>query len=95
MGRVAALVLDLVIDLQDPLPEPKWTWRRVLIFGVTTASLSLIAVCVDRVPPERLPGVIYALLGMIALLATYYLIAPSAEHIVSTVQAWRSRKDSA
>lgn len=82
-------------DLQDPLPEPKWTWRRILIFGVTVCSLLLIAACVDRVLAKDLPGVIYALLGMIALLATYYLIAPSAEHIVSTIQAWRNRKDSA
>lgn len=82
-------------DAQDPLPESKWTWRRLLVFGVTVACLLLIAACVDRVLAKDLPGVIYALLGMIGLLATYYLIAPSAEHIVSTVQAWRHRKDSA
>lgn len=82
-----------MVDPQDPLPEPKWTWRRTLIFGLTISGLVLIAWQFPRVPDPQVRGVIYALLGLIALLATYYLIAPSAEHIVSTVQAWRSRKE--
>lgn len=81
------------VDPQDPLPEPRWGFRRTLIFGITFAALALIRWQFPRVPADDLRGVIYALLGLIALLATYYLIAPSAEHIVSTVQAWRRRKD--
>lgn len=80
-----------MIDQQDPLPEPSWLWRRWYTFLVTFAILGLIALAVILMPAEQLRWVCLALIALVVLLATYYLIAPSAEHIVSTVQAWRSR----
>lgn len=67
------------------LPEPKWLWRRIAVFGVMTVASALVA------------GIVYALaksndshslmLLALALIAqqvwalTVYLVAPSAEYV--------------
>lgn len=74
-------------DPQDPLPEAHWTWRRAFTWGLTIICLILIAWIVRKLSTgEHLAGVAYGLIGLIALFATYYLIAPSAEHIVKLLR---------
>lgn len=69
-------------DPQDPLPEPSWTFRRWFTWLVMAVCLGLVAWIVWKLTESsHLAGVAYALVGLCALLATYYLIAPSAEHL--------------
>lgn len=72
--------------------EAKWTWRRLYTYGVTVAALALLAVIVWRIDAGGLKGVAWGLIALIGLLATYYLIAPTAEHIVAALRAWRGRE---
>lgn len=70
------------IDPQDPLPEPSWTFRRWFTWLLTAACLIFIGCIIWRITESRhLAGVAYGLIGLCALIATYYLIAPSAEHL--------------
>jgi inner membrane protein involved in colicin E2 resistance len=79
-------------DPQDPLPEAQWTFRRWFTYGVTIASLSGVGWTIHKIADgAHLAGVAYALVGLCALLATYYLIAPSAEHVVRLLAEWRGR----
>lgn len=82
-----------VIDPQDPLPEGKWIWRRLFIWLLTIAACACIWWIVPRINGQaELVDVIKWLIGAIIILATYYLIAPSAEHIVRLVQGGRSAR---
>lgn len=74
------------LDEQDPLPENKWFWRRLFAYVVTAVALGLVGWIVSKLAsPEPLAHIAYWLIGLCALLATYYLIAPSAEHVVRMV----------
>ena len=79
-------------DPQDPLPEATWTWRRVFTYAVTAALLALLAYVIPRMPAAELKGVAYWLIALVWTSITYYLIAPSAEHIVAVIQAWSTRR---
>lgn len=84
------------VDLQDPLPESNWFWRRVFVFVVTTAVLWMVWGAIDRLGtvaalrPEigvkALLSLCKWLLAMVALMATYYMIAPSAEQVVKMMK---------
>lgn len=77
-------------DQQDPLPESSWKHRRWFSFGVTIACLVGVGWIIHKlVEAAHLAGVAYGLIALAALLATYYLIAPSAEHVVKLIQTAR------
>lgn len=84
-GRLA--VPDMVS--QDPASEPQWFYRRVFTWAVTLIVLCLVGVMVAIMPRGDLQLVALALIGLCALLATYYIIAPSAPEIAAIVAAWR------
>ena len=80
------------VDIQDPLPESNWLWRRVFTFittGVILAFLwftleDLAAVAVLS-PVEGIGALLKisrSLLTFSGLIITYYLIAPSAEQVI-------------
>lgn len=75
-------------DPQDPLPEATWSYRRWFTYGVTIACLAGVSWIIHKLAEgQHLAGVAYGLIGLCALLATYYLIAPSAEHVVKLFKA--------
>lgn len=83
-------------DIQDPLPEANWLWRRIFIFGVTTAVIYLVYLSVDRlgtvavVRPDigiaAFVSIVKLLVITIDVLVTYYMVAPSAEQITKMMQ---------
>lgn len=85
-----------VIDPQDPLPEANWLWRRVFIFGVTTATLYLVYGAVDRlgtiavIRPEigiaAFVSIVKLLVFTVNIMAMFYIVAPSAEQITKMVK---------
>lgn len=78
-------------SLQDPLPESTWFWRRVFIFGTTTVLIIGVWVMVQTMVniadgnPELVVGSFVKIIGWLLLYgwfnSTYYLVAPSAEHV--------------
>lgn len=79
------------VDIQDPLPEQDWTWRRAYTYALTLVACVGVGFALDAIRAtgdiEALYGVARWMLAMIAMLATYYMVAPSAEQIVKLIQA--------
>lgn len=85
------------LDAQDPLPESGFLYRRVTVWVVSITILALLWFNVHALRAlEHGDGLVEIskwLIVLLALILTYYLIAPSAEHIVRMVQtvgAWKS-----
>lgn len=84
------------VDLQDPLPESNWLWRRVFTFCVTAAILWMLWGGITRlgaaamlVPPVGIAALLTLCKWLIVfnvLMATYYMVAPSAEQITKMVK---------
>lgn len=84
------------VDLQDPLPEASWLWRRVFTFTVTAAVLWMLWAAIDRmakvalaVPELGVPALLSLckwIIGFTAMNVTYYMVAPSAEQIVKMMK---------
>lgn len=85
-----------VVDLQDPLPESSWLWRRVFVFATTAAVFWMLWGAIDRLaavalaaPTLGVPALLSLckwILGFSGLMATYYMVAPSAEQIVKLLK---------
>jgi uncharacterized membrane protein YuzA (DUF378 family) len=74
-------------DPQDPLPEAHWTFRRYFTFALSAVCLALVGWIIHKLDDGGpLAGVAYCLIGLCALVVTYYLVAPSAEHIVRLIR---------
>jgi hypothetical protein len=83
-------------DLQDPLPEASWLWRRVFVFTTTAAVLWMLWAAIDRLaavalaaPALGVPALLSLckwIIGFSGLMATYYMVAPSAEQIVKMLK---------
>lgn len=83
-------------DVQDPLPESGWFWRRLYVFAVTAAILWMVWGAIDRLgasamlqPAKGVPALLSlckSLLFLVLAMATYYLVAPSAEQITKMVK---------
>lgn len=68
-------------DLQDPLPEGQWLFRRIFTWTLTVALLALLGFVIARLPASDLQPVALWLVGLIALVVTFYLLAPSAPEL--------------
>ena len=67
------------VENGNPIPEPKWFYRRVFTWSVTAVALLILAFIVWAGRNGDLSGVAYGLIALVAWLSTIYLIAPSAE----------------
>lgn len=90
-------------ELQDPLPEPKWFWRRLLVFLTAIAVTALVwrivehaAVLGAKSPAEAIRGLVTIAKYLLILLLVdrvLYLIAPSADqagHMIGKLWAIRA-----
>lgn len=79
------------VDVQDPLPETDWFWRRTYTFVLTLVTLAMIWYGVETLwalkQPEYLYRVTRYLIGVLVMLITYYMVAPSAEQIIKIIQS--------
>lgn len=93
---MADAAVTVTTDLQDPLPESSWFWRRVFVFTVTAAVLWMlwgaitqlgnVALVEPRLGVPALLTLCKWIIGMTALMATYYMVAPSAEQLTKMVK---------
>ena len=85
-----------MLQMQDPLPESNWLWRRVFCFAVTAGLMFFMWGLTDRLgkvafssPQEGIPALLAVSKWTIAfagLVVTYYLLAPSAEQITKLIK---------
>lgn len=79
------------VDVQDPLPETNWFWRRVYTFVLSLVSVGMIwyglEVLTSLGDGDSVYRVTRYMIGVHVLLITYYMVAPSAEQIVKLIQA--------
>lgn len=79
------------IDLQDPLPESNFFWRRVYSYVVTFAVWGLLTYLIYKMTDaESLRWSALYLSVLLWFTITYYMIAPSAEQITRIIQAART-----
>nr|WP_316629675.1 hypothetical protein [uncultured Brevundimonas sp.] len=81
----------MTTDPQDPLPEGQWLFRRIFTWTLTVALLGLLGWIIWRMPAEALQLVALWLIGLIALVVTYYLLAPSAAELARIFAELRVR----
>lgn len=82
-------------DLQDPLPESNWMWRRIFVYVVTAVLLWFLWGAIDRLggvailyPRQGVPALLSLCRWIMAfniLMVTYYLLAPSAEQMTKMI----------
>ena len=79
------------VDVQDPLPETNWLWRRVYTFVLSLISVYFIYDGIEKLHQLGQPAFIYSMtrymVGVLVLLITYYMIAPSAEQLTKLIQS--------
>lgn len=84
----------MTIDAQDPLPEQSFFYRRLFSYVMAISLIGLIAFVVWRIDgSDQLREVALYLCTLLFVVVTYYMIAPSAEHVVKMIQLgklWRS-----
>lgn len=77
-------------DLQDPLPENSFRWRRWFTWVscmLHMAAMAWIILKIDE--PEALKELGLWIIGLNAFFASLYMIAPSAVDLAKIVQASR------
>lgn len=70
-------------------PEPKWVWRRLIVWVVSVFAMLQLHGILKRIPLEHIAQIADRLLVLLGLVLAVYLIGPTAEHIVALVRAWR------
>jgi hypothetical protein len=79
------------VDVQDPLPEPSWLWRRVYTFALSLISLGFIWYGAEAMfllkRADELFAITRYMIAILGVLILFYMVAPSAEQIVRLIQA--------
>lgn len=93
---MADLAPSIPTDLQDPLPESSWFWRRVFVYAVTIAVLWMLWGAITQLgnvalvePKLGVPALLTLckwIIGFTGMMVTYYMIAPSAEQLTKMVK---------
>lgn len=78
--------------MNQPLPEAQWFWRRLFTWGVTIWILFQLHTLIARLPEGDLRSISERLILLLGSLIAFYLIGPTAEHIIALVRAWRGNK---
>lgn len=74
-------------DIQDPLPESTFFYRRVFSYVLSVAFVALLAFVIWRMDTaSELRQVALYLSLLLWFTITYYMVAPSAEQIVKMLQ---------
>lgn len=96
----------LVLDPQDPLPESKWLFRRILMFGFATLFVAAIVwttILIGKIAfnqPDasveaikQLTKIVLALGFINGLLMVLYLVAPSGEQVAKMLAMAAAMRD--
>lgn len=73
------------------LAEGRWLWRRLYVFSASAALWLLLDRTLARVPAASLPRLVEALMALLALTLVLYLVAPTAQQLVTLAANLRLR----
>ena len=74
-----------------PLAEGRWLFRRLYVFAVSAGLWVLLPRTVGRMPAEMLPRITDGLMGLLALILVLYLVAPTAQQLITLIATTRLR----
>lgn len=73
------------------LAEGRWLWRRLYVFSASAALWLLLDRTLARAPAASLPRLVEGLMGLLALTLVLYLVAPTAQQLVTLLANLRLR----
>ncbi|WP_295207119.1 hypothetical protein [uncultured Brevundimonas sp.] len=73
------------------LAEGRWLFRRLYAFAVSAGLWVLLMRTVGRMPAEMLPRITDGLMGLLALILVLYLVAPTAQQLITLIATARLR----
>ncbi|QCR00137.1 hypothetical protein E7T10_12585 [Brevundimonas sp. SGAir0440] len=73
------------------MAEGRWLFRRLYVFAVSAGLWVLLMRTVGRMPPEMLPRITDGLMGLLALILALYLVAPTAQQLITPIATARLR----
>lgn len=76
-------------DIQDPLPEFSFKFRRIFTYALTVLHIVMLAVLVSMLPANDVASFAWWLLVVHWFVITFYMVAPSAEQVVKIIQTAR------
>lgn len=77
-------------ETQTPrLAEGRWLWRRLYVFVTSGAAWLLLDRLSTAVPAAAIPRLVDALMGLLALTMVLYLVAPTAQELLSGLRLLR------
>ena len=79
------------MTVETNLAEGRWLWRRLYVFAASAGLWALLARTVEIAPPTALLPLARGLMGLMALLLTIYLVAPTAQQLVALTANLRLR----
>jgi len=74
-----------------PRAEIRWVWRRLFVFSTSGIIWTTLYQVLRRVPAEHLPELAQGLMSLLALVIVLYLVAPSAEQVITFVAQLKLR----
>jgi len=69
------------------LAEGRWLWRRLYVFITSGGAWLLLDRLIAATPAEAAPRLAQALMGLLALTMVLYLVAPTAQQLISGLRA--------
>lgn len=75
------------------LAEGRWLWRRLYVFATSAAAWLLLDRVISTVPVTATPRLIDSLMGLLALTMVLYLVAPTAQELLSGLRLLRRAPD--
>jgi hypothetical protein len=77
-------------DLDNPVPEPSFRWRRYVTIGYLLVTAGLLALVVWRMTESApLRDVALALIGSQAFFALLYMGGASAADLARIIASWK------
>ena len=74
-----------------PLAEGRWLFRRLYVFALSAGLWVLLMRTVGRIPADMLPRITDGLMGLLALILVLYLVAPTAQQLITLTATARLR----
>lgn len=84
-------IISPELDPQDPLPESRWFWRRLIVWFCTIVTYAFLGWTVWRAHQNDMPGIAANLMLLLGVLLTFYLIAPSANQLAELLATLKLR----
>lgn len=79
------------VDPQDPLPESKWFWRRLIVFLSVATAYGLLFLVVRSALAEDMAQIARELMILLGVILLFYLVAPSANQIAELLATLKLR----